>query len=168
MSENNIMTGVRPQRLTPEMAMRVACQITTELAKNGLIDAKDIETSTADIAKHGRLHIDGYRLAKDLDRFSNWDCNLEIAEGLDNFSRFADAEISAAEKEWADANAISPHLPIGTRVQLRSGETGIITGIYEYGAAKFLILIDGDKNARGPSNSRSVVNFEDAQAIGEP
>ena len=44
-------------------------------------------------------------------------------------------------------------------------ETGIITGIYSYGPAKYEIAIDGDPSAAPPRLSRRIVNFEDVTPI---
>lgn len=155
------MTEPRPRILTPEMGLRAATSIATALVERTNIEG-DAESLAKDIAKYGRQHMDGYELAKELDDRAYWSCDLNIADELDGFSSAARHEIEAAEKEWAARNNLQPPFPIGTHIKLIRGETGEITGIYEYGPAKYLVAIDGDPNASLPSNSRRIVNFEDA------
>jgi hypothetical protein len=157
------MTEPRPNKLTPEMAICAARNIAEDLARDGLID--DIEATVRDIAKHGRSHQDGYELAKILDARCYWDCDLATAEILDGFSSCAHREIEIAEREWASRNDITAPFPLDTAVKLHSGETGIITDIYKYGAAKFCIKIDGDAEANSPMQARRIVNFEDVAAL---
>lgn len=159
------MAEHRPNKLTPEMAVSAARRTAACLAKNGMIEDSDIDRIAADIAKHGRPYMDGYELAKTLDDRCNWYCNLNMAEELDRFSIEALREIEIAEKEWAEREAITAPLAIGTRVKLNGGETGEITEIYKYGTAKFLIRIDDDEKATPPHNSRRIVNFEDVRAL---
>jgi len=61
------MSEPRPKTLTVEMAMRAAEKTARDLAKNGLIAEEDISNCASDIAQYGRLHQDGYQLAKRLD-----------------------------------------------------------------------------------------------------
>lgn len=160
------MATERPTRLTPEMALAAARKTAAELVSEGHLPAHELEEAVRDIAKHGRLHGDGYDLAKDLDRYSYWDCDLHMAETLDSFSHYAQQEIHAAQKAWAEANNITPPLLSGTRVTLGNGETGEITGVYEYGVAQFLVKIDGDEQAE-KTQRRRIVNFEDVLPIVE-
>lgn len=152
----------RPTRPTEEMKLTAARKVVAEMRKYGHIEENEVEASVSDIAKHGREYSDGYALAKTLDG-RGWDCNLEMAEELDNYGRYLRNEIEAAEKQWAADNNIQPPDLIGKPVKLKSGETGIVDGVYQYGPAKFTVKIDGDKEADGPSQSRRIVNFEDAQ-----
>lgn len=160
-------TTERPRRLTAEMKMVVAIKTATQLAHDGLIPAGEIDSHASDIAKHGESYMDGYKLAKNLDSYCHWDCDMEMAEALDNFQFNAESEIEAAEKEWFKLTNPQPPLEIGTKVTLKRGETGVIDGIYEYGPAKYTIKVDGDPRAEAPTNSRRIVNFEDAEAISE-
>lgn len=165
------MTEPRPKAMTREIAERVAREIADDLVKNGHIEARQLEDAVHDIVKcASHLWIGGYELAKELDDRCHWDCNLEIAEELDNFSGLVDSEITKAEKDWAERNSIQPPLPIGARVKFGSrsvhGEkTGEITNVYKFGAAKYLIKVDGDANSDAPHNSRRILNFEDVTGI---
>lgn len=157
------MSEIRPNRLTPEMSLRAAQRVMASMASSGIIKESEIEGYAIDLAKHGDLHMDGYAIAKALDSRCYWDCDLQMAEELDMFSSEAEAEITDAQKAWAERNSIVPQFDVGTRVWLpKSGESGEITGIYEYGVAKFLVKMDGGKDTEPPHNARRIVNFEDA------
>lgn len=151
----------RPTKPTEEMKLTAAREIAEELRSAGHLDANEVEDSAKDIAKHGSTWGDGYKLAQSLDD-RGWDCNLDMAEILDGYSSAVRTQIEAAEKQWAADNNIQPPDLIDRPVKLKSGETGIVTGVYGHGVAKFLVKIDGDKEANGPSQSRRIINFEDA------
>jgi hypothetical protein len=130
------------------------------MVKNHLLDAGAAQDAVADLIKHGRHHMDGYELAKALDDYAHWDCNFEMVEILDGFSSAVSSQIDRAEKDWANLTSPQPPHPIGTRVKLFRGELGTIDGIYEYGAAKYLVKIDGSTG-----NGRRIINFEDAVPV---
>lgn len=160
------MMELRPRVATAEMKERVARSIATDLATEGHIEPSDIDQSVADLAKVARPHMDGYEIAKALEDRCYWDCNLAIAEILDGFGSELDSEVRKAQKDWATSNNIQPPHPNGTPITIkgfRGSETGVIEGVYEHGAAQYLVIIDGDPAASGPAQSRRIVNFEDAE-----
>lgn len=164
--EENMETAAltRPKTLTPEMAARAAKKVAARLAHDGHIGKDEIETCASDIAECGRLYgQDGYQLAKELDDNHYWDCNLMVAETLEEFSGEARREIEAAEKVWFFETKPQPQFANGTRITVPHGETGVIDGIYEYGVGKYTVKIDGDKDADTKMQSRRIVNFEDAE-----
>ncbi|EHK57666.1 hypothetical protein [Allomesorhizobium alhagi] len=153
----------RPTRLTPEAALRAAQGIAEELFRAGHIEQRELEDAAKDIAKHAGRHMDGYELAKTLDSYARWDCNLEMAEVLDGFSSTADEEIKAAQQEWATAHNIQPPFPVGTHVIARWGGQdycGTIDEIYRHGVAQYAVKADGETGS-----SRMIVNFENVRAI---
>lgn len=150
-------------RFSKEIARIAAEEIVAELVRDGHIEDSQVHDSVEDIVKHAGYHDDGYDLAKKLDSYAHWDCNFAMVEILDGFSWACSAAITDAEKTWAAETAQQPPYPVGTRVQFGRNETGEITGVYEYGAAKYLIKVDGDKDADTPTQSRRIVNFEDVQ-----
>lgn len=167
------MTEPRPEEMTREIAEKVAREIVGELIKNDHLEAAQLESLVRDVVQCARRHMDGYEIAKALDDHCWWNCNFEMAEELDSFSSMVDHEIRDAEKAWAERNNVQPPLALHTRVKWREGQdqpTGEITGVYEYGAAKYLIAVDDDANTHGPQMSRRIVNFEDVTAIdqGDP
>lgn len=164
------MTEPRPKEMTKAIAEKVAREIAGELDKSGHLAGRQVDGAVLDIVQCARRDMDGYALAKALDDDCFWDCNFALAEALDSFSSMVDHEIRAAEKAWAERNDIKPPLAIHTRVKWREGPAGEITDIYEHGAAKYLIKVDGDPDAAPPRHVRRIVNFEDVTAIdqGDP
>lgn len=154
----------RPKLLTSEMAMSAARRIARRLAESRLIAEEDADGCAADIAECARRDMDGYEIARDLEGTCDWNCTLQIAEELDRFSDEARREIKGAEKEWAERNGPTPPFSIGTRVRFAPDKTGMITGIDEYGVARFLVAVDGEADTP-TGKSRRIVNFEDAHAI---
>lgn len=158
------MSEPRP-KYSNEIALAAAKKLAAELAKEDLIESGTVEASAQDIAKYARPYADGYEIARELEKFAWWECDLQIAETLDGWSSIVRSHIEAAEKEWAERNNIQPPFPCGTRVSLNSQETGTITEIYKYGAAKYCIAIDGDPDANSSKQARRIVNFEDVSPL---
>lgn len=154
----------RPTRNDPAIIAAAARKTVDALIKGGHLEADDLERSVVDLTKHARPWMDGYEIAKALDTSAYWDCDFGMVEILDGFmSEIWDA-LRDAESEWAARTKPQPPHAVGSRIRLRSGETGEITGIYEHGAAKYLVRIDDDPHAAPPHHSRRVVDFEDALA----
>jgi hypothetical protein len=86
-------------------------------------------------------------------------------EALANFPYYLSRELDKAIKKWVDENEIKPPFPIKTRVKLHTGETGEITTIRRE-TAEYLIKIDGDSFADGPSQRRRVSTFESVTELG--
>jgi polyhydroxyalkanoate synthesis regulator phasin len=161
------MSEPRPTILTPKLAAIAAQSVVEDLVKDGHIKPEEAGDSVSDIAKHGRQNMDGYELAKTLDDRAYWDCDFQMCEILDGFGWAARAAIEQAQKEWFTRTSPNPPFEIGARVKLRRGETGIIDAIYEHGPAQYCVKIDGDERSEEPTNSRRIVNFEDALPIVE-
>lgn len=157
------MSEPRP-KFSNEIALAAAKELAADLAKEDLIGPDQVEASARQIAKHARTHMDGYEIARELEKYSCWECNLQVAEALDGWSSIVRSHIEAAEKEWFARNTIQPPLPIDTRVKLHRGETGTITAIDKYGTAKYCVAIDGDPEAASSMQRRRIVNFEDVMA----
>lgn len=149
-------------KFNPALAKYAAEDIVGELVKGGHLEAHQAEDAVADIVKRGGQHVDGYELAKALDDWAHWDCNFEMAEILDGYSRACSHHVERAEKDWAKITAPQPPLSIGARVRLQRSEAGTIDGIYEHGAAKYTVKIDGIHDG-----SRRIVNFEDVKLLVE-
>lgn len=156
--------STRP-RFSQEIARIAAEEIVAELINSGHVDEGQRDESVDDIAEHAKAHDDGYEIAKNLDAYAGWDCNFAMAEILDGFSWAASAAMADAQKQWAAETNQQPPFQVGTRVNFGRNECGEITGVYEYGAAQFLIKVDGDPLADAPSESRRIVNFEDVKAL---
>lgn len=114
------------------------------------------------IAEHFHRHMDGYELAKELDRSAWWDCNRDDVDKLDNVSSKVERLLVEAERAWCIAHDIQPDLPVGTRLRLPRGGVGEITGIASsHSPASYLVKEEGqDDEVSG--NRRYIIKFEDA------
>jgi len=153
----------RPKRPTDEMKDRAAVKVVDALIKSGYLNAEDRDGAVRELMNVGGLWRDGYEIAKELDDRYSWDCSMDMLEYLDRYHYDLHLLVEHAQKEWAAENNIQPPMEVGTRVNVK-GDTGVITGINEYGAAQFLVAIDGEKDMAGGTRRR-IVNFEDAKAI---
>ncbi|MGY3581974.1 hypothetical protein ACVIGB_001103 [Bradyrhizobium sp. USDA 4341] len=154
----------RPKTATGEMRSAAAERTVDLLIERGHLTPAERASSIESLAKIGERHMDGYQIAKRLDDWHHWDCNLEMAEDLDNFSHYLDDELRKAEVAWFERTGPQPPFPDGTRVSFERGKTGIIDRVHEYGPAKYAIKVDGDAEADTASCRRSIVNFEDVRA----
>lgn len=154
-------TEPRP-KFSPEIAKIAAADIVSRLIRSGHLTDEDREDRIAELAKHGGRYADGFEIAKSLENDAWWDCDFQMTEILDGYGSAVYRAIECAEKAWAERVKPQPPLPVGARVSLPRGRSGKITGIYEYGAAKYLVKVDGEADAKPPTNSRQIINFEDA------
>lgn len=122
----------------------------------------DIVDTAESIAAVYRWPMDGFELAKKLDRWQSWDTTRSDMDELDALDSLVSKALADAEKGWFERNQPQPALEVGARIQWR-GVTGEITGIYEHGPAKYLVKPDNSTIGDG----RYIVNFEDAQPIVE-
>lgn len=145
-----VKPNARPRHLSPEAGRVAAGGIADGLIRGGM-DASDREGIIDDILKVYRDHMDGYQLAKALDRNCHWDCDLDIAETLDRFPGAISDLLDVAIKKWAEENPMEPPHPNGTTVKTPHG-AGPIEEIYAHTPHSFLVLIEG---------RRLIVAFED-------
>lgn len=131
-------------KITNEMVLEAAKEIAEKL--DG-----DAET----IAEHYRHPMDGYELARELDRYASWDLTMPDVEELDCMSGIVSDLHRKAEKKWAEENDIQPPLPIGTRIK-----QGIIDGVCNHSAARYLVKENGCTEA----GRFLLIRFEDAVA----
>jgi len=139
------MSITRP-RVTKEMILEAAKQV----AKN--LDDADAET----IAKAYSHPMDGYELAKELDRMYCWDITMSDVEELDGMNSIVGDLHREAEDRWFKDNNIQPPLPIGTRIK-----NGVIEGICQYSAARYLVK----ENGCTQKGRFLLIRFEDAVAV---
>lgn len=118
--------------------------------------ADDVGVSAATIANYYRNGMDGYELARALESYEVCDMTMHEAEALDCMDMHVSELLAAAEKKWAEDYNIQPPLPIGAKIA-----QGVISGISEYGAAKYLVK----ENGCTQENRWLLVNFENAQAV---
>ena len=109
----------------------------------------------ADMASVCRsAHMDGYELAKELDRMCGWMPTAQDVETLDNFGCPLREALRQARITWARDNNVQPPLPVGAMTT-----HGEIIGIYAHDGACYEIRnpVDADPTRR------YIVRFEDAR-----
>ena len=104
-------------KVNPEMVSEAA----TKLAAANGWDADQ----AADIASVYSRHMDGYQIAKELERKHRWEISVSDVEELDCMDSDVRQILKHACVVWARENNIQPPLPVGTITTL-----GEITGIY--------------------------------------
>ncbi|MFZ0711379.1 MAG: hypothetical protein WAM53_15185, partial [Terrimicrobiaceae bacterium] len=121
----------RPTR-TPEMRRQAAVRLVSEMVKTGTVESSDAEATVSDIVKATRFEtFDGYKIARELEKWHHWDCDMEIAEQLGEFGGILNQIYDAAEKTWAAENPNEPKFSDGMVVMWR-GKPATLHGIYEY------------------------------------
>jgi hypothetical protein len=133
----------RPQ-ITKELILEAARQV-----------AASVDGDAETIAMHYRHPMDGYQLARELERFACWDPTMEDVWELDAMNSIVSDLHRKAETEWAQANNIQPPLAVGTRIA-----QGVIEGICDHMAARYLVKEDGCTQA----GRFLLIRFEDARA----
>jgi len=131
--------------VTKEMILEAA-----KLIANKLDDA-DADT----IAEYYRHHMDGYELARELDKWCGWDLTMRDVEELDGMSSIVDDLHRQAEDRWFKDNNIQAPLPIGSKIK-----QGVIEGICQYTAARYLVK----ENGCTKKDRFLLIRFEDAVA----
>lgn len=140
--------GPRPV-VTDEMKLAAAMPIAKQMLSS---KSDDVQPEAETIAKHGHLWGDGYELGKALES-DGWDIRRDDIDTLDMYSCELLSLLEKAENDWEEGNDIQPPYPIGTVIK-----EGTITGIYQHGAAKYLVK----KHGQIHDNPRLVIKFEDA------
>lgn len=131
-------------KVTKEMIIEAATKI-----------AEHLDGDAETIAEYYDHPMDGYQLAKELDRNAYWDLTMSDVEELDGMSSIVERLHSEAEKKWFAENNIQPPLPVGTTIK-----QGVIVDIYKHAAARYSVKENGcTKDGRF-----LLVKFEDAVA----
>jgi hypothetical protein len=157
----------RPSNRDADIVLMAAKHIVATMINGSLIAASDSDYAAEDLAKCWYEYDDGYQFARKLENRCSWDCNMQIAEALDDFSHVASNIVENLTRQWVIDHDIKPPFAVGMHVLLTKsrGETGVITEISPYLAATYHIAIDGDAKALAPTNSRRIVAFEDVEQI---
>lgn len=138
-------------KVTDEMIRDVASTVLKKIYPADSDTA--IENAAADIVRHYSYPMDGYELALELNRYG-WDVSRDEMEELDAVDWHIRDALKEAEEQWFAASPMEPPFPIGAEIT-----RGLITGIYEYGPARYLVKEPGKSDS-----SRLIVKFEDARA----
>ena len=142
----------RPRQITEAMALAAAEEIVAKLA-----DVGEKAKAAADVVAVTSCDrsMDGYQIARELERQKHWTCDMEIAEAMDRFYNLCNEALNDAVEQWAKDNPSRPSLPIGATVQTPHG-VGIIERIDEYRPQSYIVPIGGH---------RLVIAFEDVSAL---
>ncbi len=124
--------------------------------------AQKIDADAATIAQYYRHGMDGYDLAKELDKHAYWDTSREDMEALDEVDYLVSRALYKAELDWFFGNNIEPPLPLNSKIVCGvRQEVGTITGIYKYKPGYYQVKPEGqdDKLTGG---MRWIIKFEEA------
>lgn len=139
------MQNIPPRPRADKAMILVACSVVAE----------KINADAATIAEHYRRHMDGFELAKELDKYAYWDTTRDDMEALDEVDYLVNRAEELAVKAWAEEFKPEPPIPVGTRIK-----EGVITGIYDYTPATYLVKEDGCTD----DSRHRIIKFEDALA----
>ena len=114
-------------KVTKEMVLEAAAKV-----------AECLDGDAETIAKNYRHPMDGYQLARELDRHEYWDLTMDDVEELDRMGGIIDSLLADAEKKWFSENDIQPPIPIGATIR-----EGVIDGIYQHAPARYLVKEHG-------------------------
>lgn len=99
--------------------------------------------------------MDGYELARELERYCGWEVSRSHMEELDDIVDRVNALLLEAEKKWVKEHSIRPPHPIGAITVL-----GEITSVPDRYPACYLVKELGQVDSEC-GNRRQVVRFED-------
>jgi len=136
-----------------------ACTATVEaLVQGGMLERRDAEEASDDIARCADYMMDGYELAKALDNRCGWQPCAQMVEELDNHSAAWSIAHSAAVRGWVQQHGITAPHQVGARVVVpwRGGtQPGTIERIVEE-AAEYHVMLDIEQE----KESWAVVPYE--------
>ena len=143
--------------VTDEMILAAAEVVAGRLTTGG---------GAEDIARQYQHPMDGFDLAKELDKWEMWDTTREDMEALDSMDGLVDRALVEAEKQWATQNSITPPIAIGSRVRCPvRNRIGVIDSICDYSVARYLVTPEEPDERELASKARWVIKFEDAEAV---
>lgn len=140
----------RPQ-VTREILLQAGAEVEKELNQWANWHGQCAGLAQALARIPGAQHLNGYELAKELERSCVlFDIDTAAVEVLDNFSYEVQQRMTELQRQWEHAHQVQPPHPIGT--QLKEGH---ITGISPYDPATYYV-------DWGHGESRLLVRYEDA------
>lgn len=107
------------------------------------------------IAEKYAYGMDGFELAKDLDRYCGWNISAANVETLDGMEGEVDTIHKKVCEQWVIDNDIQPPLPVGAEIK-----EGVIAGIYEHDPATYQVKLHGCTE----EGRHRLIKFEDAVA----
>lgn len=111
--------------------------------------------------------LDGYELAKYLEKTFDYKCDKQIVDLLDDLHFYVEDIYSKKVKEWVKINNIKPELEIGTKVKYKFFNNkfipGTITKIYEDKAC-YCILSENMQSSNCSSKTLGIlIPYEEVQ-----
>ncbi len=131
------MSTPRPT-VTDEMIRAAIMKIAPKLVGYTNPTEDDLESVADSVARVYHRYMDGFEIAKELDRYEGWDTTRQEMEELDAVDMEVDRAHRAAEKQWGIDNPMTPPLPIGAKTS-----RGVIASIYEHQPAYYCIKETG-------------------------
>ena len=131
-------------------------KITAEMVKGCVSEiADDINVDAETIAAAFSPHMDGYQLARELERY-HWVDGLTMpdVERLDEVAELVDDALRKAEMAWVIENHITPKLCEGDVI-----DRGVIAGVCKHSPARYLVKEHGCTQA----GLFLLLKFEDAE-----
>jgi hypothetical protein len=117
--------------ITDAMRKQAAEQLVQSMVRQHLLDEGQVEGSADDIVKATRYEqFDGYKIARELESRCHWDCDMPIAEAMEEFHGLLQAIYDDAENRWAADNPRGPEFTDGDAVKWR-GQCATVHGVYE-------------------------------------
>lgn len=139
----------------PTVTKQMYAEAAAALAKRNRWD----DGQADDLASVYEHHMNGYELAKELERSCGWDIDASDVDALDDMFSEVQRVHQNACVIWAQENNIQPPLPVGTMTT-----RGEIAGIYEHGPATYRIREHGETK----EGRFLLVKFEDAKVSPNP
>ena len=158
MSAQCVIEGVVPPPAPTRTTEMVKAAATAYIERHSLNHWGEVADVARDISKAWHVGMDGYELAKELERNFYWgSLSLQDAEDLDGIGwAVRDAE-EEARKAWVLAWDIKPPYPVGTEIT-----RGVIASVHEYSAATYNVK----ENGCTQDGRFLLVKFENAKATG--
>ena len=139
----NAMT-TRP-KVTDQMILGAAVQVAAKVGGNA-----------EDIANQYCHPMDGYELAKALERWCSWDIKRSDIDDLDEIEWLVRQLHEEAVKQWVVGFDIKPILAIGTRIK-----QGVIAGISDRFDARYMVKENGCTR----EGRHLLIKYEDALVV---
>lgn len=116
----------RPHRISPDVRRATALILAQDFAKWCQEDCTDEHVSCVERAL-GYGSRDGYHIARELERLTYCDADMELAEAMEAASSIGWNEEAKAVKAWVAANAIATPDWMGRTVTIPRGQ-GVVVG----------------------------------------
>ena len=151
-------------KITDRIRRLAAEKLIDRMIKHGLLSADERDDCANDLVKVARFGAsDGYHIARELDDRHHWDCDLQMAEELDDLGTMLHDIVRAEEKLWAVENPREPLFKAGDTV-LWHKQPATIGGVSPYRPQCYEVH-QGKFDAA--SGSAYIVPFEDVAPIPE-